>query len=214
MTRQPQNKLKNNFAGFSLIEVAIAIVIIGLITSFTLKGRELIHTAKLRSVIEQINSIRIAVQAFTEKYGSLPGDLANANDMIGPSVENGRGDGVIASGDDAQRFWKHLEASDIIHLEISNGHPTSKIGGSYSISTNVAGYPGTWIILSGGTTDNKRFSGIISQEDAYFIDKNSDTGDPSTGDVITLKASDTAAIGQKYDIKNKNKDCIIMFKIF
>ncbi|MDR2794569.1 MAG: prepilin-type N-terminal cleavage/methylation domain-containing protein [Holosporaceae bacterium] len=214
MTPQPKNKLKNNSAGFSLIEVAIAIVVIGLITSFTLKGKELIHTAKLRSVIEQVNSFRIAVQAFMEKYGSMPGDLVAANDMIGSAVENGRGDGAIASIDDSRRFWKHLGASDIIHLEMNNGHPTCKIGGYYSVSTNIAGYPGTWIILSGGTEDNKRFSGIISQEDAYFIDKNSDTGDPSTGDVITLRASDTAAIGPKYDIKNKNQDCIIMFKIF
>ncbi|GHT91118.1 hypothetical protein FACS1894122_02920 [Alphaproteobacteria bacterium] len=208
-------QLRNRYGGFSLIEVAIAIVIIGLIASFTLKGRELIRTAKLRSVIEHVNSVRVATQAFVEKYGAMPGDLANAKDLIGDSVANGRGEGSIISIDDSQRFWRHLAASDIIHLEMSGGNPVSKIGGFYTISTDVHGHQReAWIILSGGTNDNKTFAGIISQEDAYFIDKNSDTGDPSTGDVITLKASGMASIGQKYDPKNKNKDCIIMFRIF
>ncbi|GHU11502.1 hypothetical protein FACS189449_03090 [Alphaproteobacteria bacterium] len=207
--------LKNESRGFSLIEVAIAIVIIGLIASFTLKGRELIRTAKLRSIIEQTNSIRVAAHSFMETYGAMPGDLANAADIIGGSASNGKGDGKIVSIDDSKRFWGHLAASDVIHLEMNNGNPVSKIGGFYTISTNApGGHSGTWAILSGGTSDNKTFTGIISQEDAYFIDKNSDTGEPSTGDVITMKASGSSSIGQKYDLKDKKKDCIIMFRIF
>jgi prepilin-type N-terminal cleavage/methylation domain-containing protein len=206
-------ELKKKKSGFSLIEVAIAVIIIGLIASFTLKGRELIRTARLRSVIEQVNSIRVATQAFVEKYGAMPGDLSNAKEMIGDAVANGGGDGVISSIEDSARFWSHLISSDIIHLEMVNGHPLSKNGGFFTISTNVPHHSGAWLILCGGTSDNKNFIGAVSQEDAYFIDKNSDTGDPSTGEIRTLRASGLTSIGQKYDLKNKNKDCVIMFKI-
>ncbi|MDR3151407.1 MAG: prepilin-type N-terminal cleavage/methylation domain-containing protein [Holosporaceae bacterium] len=205
--------MKKKKSGFSLIEVAIAVIIIGLIASFTLKGRELIRTARLRSVIEQVNSIRVATQTFVEKYGVMPGDLSNAKEMIGDSVANGRGDGIISSIEDSARFWNHLISSDIIHLEIAGGCSLSKSGGFFSVSTNVPHYSGVWLILCGGTNDNKNFVGAVSQEDAHFIDKNSDTGYPSTGDVRTLLAPGLTSIGQKYDLKNKNKDCIIMFKI-
>ncbi|MDR1361949.1 MAG: prepilin-type N-terminal cleavage/methylation domain-containing protein [Holosporaceae bacterium] len=205
--------LRRQNKGFSLIEVAIAVVIIGLIASFTLKGRELIRTAKLRSVIEQVNSIRVASQAFVEKYGGMPGDFPSAKEMINDDLENGRGDGVISSIGDSDRFWSHLAAADIIHLEVVKGRPLSKNGGFFSVSTSVPGHSGIWLVLSGGTSDNKSFSAALSQEDAHFIDKNSDTGNPSTGEVRTLAASGLASIGQKYDLKNKNKDCVIIFRL-
>lgn len=206
--------IKNNTKGFSLIEVAIAIVIIGLVASFTLKGKELIHTAKLNSVAEQVNSFKIAVQMFVDKYGSMPGDLSNAKDMIDPALENGSGNGSIKTTNDAKRFWKHLIASGSLSIELINGYPVSKLGGFYSVSSEIPGYSGTWLILSNGTTDNRTFKGLLSQEDAYHIDKKNDNGDPSTGEIITLRAPNMTHIGQKYDIKNKNKNCIIMFKIW
>jgi prepilin-type N-terminal cleavage/methylation domain-containing protein len=206
--------LKNKIKGFSLIEVAIAIVIIGLVASFTLKGKELIHTAKLNSIAEQVNSFKIAIQMFVDKYGSMPGDFSNAKDMIDPGLENGSGNGSIKYVNDAKKFWKHLVASGSLSIELINGYPVSKLGGYYSVSSEIPGHEGTWLILSNGTTNNSNFKGILSQEDAYHIDKKNDTGNPSTGEIRTLKAQNMTPIGQKYDIKNKNKDCIIMFKIW
>jgi prepilin-type N-terminal cleavage/methylation domain-containing protein len=198
--------------GFSLIEVAIAVVIIGLITSFAIKGKELIHTAKLRTIGDQVDAFNLAAQSFLDKYGAMPGDLRNATEMIEGATENGRGDGTIRSIEDAKRFWQHLSASGVIGLELVNGFPVSKIGGYYSVSTNIPNCHGTWIVLSGGTQNNTDFSGLLSQEEAHFVDKNHDTGNPSSGDIRTIKSGGTA-LGQQYDVKNKNKDCIIMFRI-
>lgn len=206
--------LKNKTKGFSLIEVAIAIVIIGLVASFTLKGKELIHTAKLNSIAEQVNSFKVAIQMFVDKYGSMPGDFATANEMIAQGLENGSGHGSIKTIGDAKRFWKHLVASGVLSIELINGYPISKLGGFYSVSSEIQGHEGTWLILSNGTSNNSSFKGIVSQEDAYHIDKKNDTGDPSTGEIRTLNAQNMTSIGHKYDIKNKNKDCVIMFKIW
>jgi len=209
--------LKNHRKGFSLIEVAIAIVVIGLIASFSLKGRDLINSAKLKSVANQVSTFRIAVQGFVDKYGALPGDFSEARESIKDSLQNGSGSGIISSVDDAKRFWQHLMASDLISAELINGYPVSKIGGYYTVSNNIPNRPGLWIILCNGTTDNRSFVGAISSEDAHTIDKNNDTGNPETGEIQALKSSSASGecfINSKYNLQNKNKDCVLLFRVW
>jgi prepilin-type N-terminal cleavage/methylation domain-containing protein len=203
--------------GFSLLEVAIAIVVIGLVASFALKGKELINSAKLRSVVDQVNTFRIAIQGFVDKYGALPGDFNAAREMIDDSLQNGRGDGMISSTEDAKRFWRHLAASDLISLELVNGYPRSKTGGYYTVSSQIPNHQGVWIVLCKDTSDNQNFRGILSPEDAYYIDRNNDTGNYSTGEIRAIKSLDASGecfIGSQYNTKNKNKDCVLLFKIW
>jgi prepilin-type N-terminal cleavage/methylation domain-containing protein len=208
--------MRNDNEGFSLIEVAIAIVVIGLIASFALKGKELIHTAKLNAVSDQIESFKIATQMFVEKYGDIPGSLSNAKEIIDDSLENGNGAGAILSTDDAKRFWDHLRASGLLALELINGYPSSKIGGFFYVASNVPGCSGVWAVLTASTAGISDFKGILSQEDAYRLDRKGDTGNPSSGEIRTYIATSSGItpIGQQYDVKNKNKDCIIMFRIW
>jgi hypothetical protein len=197
--------------------VAIAVVVIGLISSFALKGKELIHTAKLRSVMDQVSSIKLATQTFVDKYGALPGDFTKAREMIKDSLVSGRGDGDILSLEDAKRFWQHLMASELVSLELVNGMPVSKVGGYYTVSSNVENRSGVWIVLCQGTRDNHNFDGALTPGDARFIDKSSDTGDPATGEIQALKsasASGECFIGSEYNLKNKNKDCVLIFRIW
>ncbi|MCR5225009.1 MAG: prepilin-type N-terminal cleavage/methylation domain-containing protein [Alphaproteobacteria bacterium] len=210
-------KLIKSNMGFSLIEVAIAVVIIGLIVSFSMKGKELINTARLQSVSEQVNAFKIATQAFMDKYGALPGDLTDAREMISDKVTNGRGDGVISSVDDARRFWAHLIASNLISVELINGFPTSKLGGYYTVSSNIPGYDGTWIVLCKQTRDNNSFSGILSPEEAHYIDKSNDTGEPFTGDIRAIKGSNSSGecfVNSKYNLKHKGKNCVLLFRVW
>ncbi|MDR2766466.1 MAG: prepilin-type N-terminal cleavage/methylation domain-containing protein [Holosporaceae bacterium] len=203
--------------GFSLIEVAIAVVVIGLIASFALKGKELIHTARLRSVVDQVNAIRLATQTFVDRYGALPGDYTKAREMIKDSLTNGHGTGDIISVEDAKRFWQHLVASELVSLELVNGFPVSKVGGHYSVSSNLENRSGIWIILCRSTMDNHSFDGALSPGDAHSLDKNNDTGDPNTGEIQAVRsasASGECFIGSEYNLKNKNKDCVIMFRVW
>jgi prepilin-type N-terminal cleavage/methylation domain-containing protein len=210
-------KVCNVDKGFSLIEVAIAVVVIGLIASFALKGKELINSTKLKSVAHQVSAFKVAIQSFVDKYGALPGDFSAAREMIGDSLQNGSGNGVIVSEEDAKRFWRHLVAADVLNLGLVNGYPQSKVGGYYTVSSNIPGRPGIWIVLCSGATNNENFIGILSPEEAYLIDKDNDNGNPLTGEIQVIKSStakEECFIDSRYNFKNKNKDCVLLFKIW
>lgn len=68
-------------SGFTLIELSIVLVIIGLIVGGILAGTDLIRAARVRLTISQIEKLNTAAQTFKSKYGGLPGDLANETDF-------------------------------------------------------------------------------------------------------------------------------------
>lgn len=65
----------NSRAGFTLIELSIVLVIIGLIVGGVLVGRDLIYAARIRSQVTQLSKFNVAVNTFYGKYGTVPGDL-------------------------------------------------------------------------------------------------------------------------------------------
>lgn len=101
--------------GFTLIELSIVLVIIGLIIGGVLVGQSLLKAAELRKITTQFNSYITAAQTFRLKYGGLPGDLPNATQFWGTDPTgcpygadgsvmqtttcNGNGDGQIGSAD-------------------------------------------------------------------------------------------------------------------
>lgn len=124
---------------FSLVELSIVLVILGLLTGGILAGQNLIRAAELRSVSTQINQIDTAVYTFRDKYFALPGDMHNATDFWGIAAGsagddatciaasatteatcNGNGDGEIADMvtsselHEAFHAWKHLANAGLI----------------------------------------------------------------------------------------------------
>ncbi len=85
--------------GFTLIELSIVMVIIGLIIGGILTGQELIHGAGVRATMSQIIKYNSAVNTFQMKYNALPGDFSTATTYIvgAATVINGNGDGLIGS---------------------------------------------------------------------------------------------------------------------
>lgn len=123
--------------GFSLVELSIVLVILGLLVGGILAGQSLIRAAELRSVTTEYGRYITAAQSFRDKYFYLPGDLANAQSFWGtatncPGVEtqgsttqatcNGDGNGKINAGiwsiaatsNESFRFWQHLANAGLI----------------------------------------------------------------------------------------------------
>ncbi len=112
--------------GFTLVELAIVLVIIGLLVGGVLQGQELIKQAQIRSHIKSVNEIRLAAATFQSKYDALPGDIKQperffpeCNNAIyddGSAVYRGDGDGLIGN-DEIICVWLHLYNSGIYQAE-------------------------------------------------------------------------------------------------
>ena len=67
---------------FTLVELSIVLVIIGLIIGGVMVGQDLINAAKIRQQITQLEQIETQINTFKVKYNCLPGDCANATDFF------------------------------------------------------------------------------------------------------------------------------------
>lgn len=119
--------------GFSLVELSIVLVILGLLTGGILAGQSLIRAAELRSISTDINRYTAATQSFRDKYFALPGDMTNATKFWGTDSAgcpngggatgtcDGNGNGQIG-GDGAsiaqicetQEYWRQLNRAGLI----------------------------------------------------------------------------------------------------
>ncbi|MDR1609492.1 MAG: prepilin-type N-terminal cleavage/methylation domain-containing protein [Holosporales bacterium] len=116
-------------AGFSLVEMSMVLLIMGIIVGGMMKGKDLIEAAQIRSVAGDIQVLQIAYASYISQYDALPGDDAGAESRFGSGVQNGDGDSKI-SADDAKKVFAHLHAAGFID---SLNFKTPKIGGSYDV---------------------------------------------------------------------------------
>ena len=119
--------------GFSLVELSIVLVILGLLTSGILAGQSLIRAAELRAITTEHSRYITAVQTFRDKYFALPGDFNRAEDFwtamtncaaatpsgSGTQTCNGDGDGSVETDTASQTgevfgFWQHLANAGLI----------------------------------------------------------------------------------------------------
>ncbi len=140
--------------GFTLIELSIVLVIIGLIAGGVLVGRDLIEAATIRAQVTQIEKYNAAVNTFRTKYNYLPGDIppdqASATGLFtrGGGYGDGNGDGYIDGinptptwpivGGETVFFWTDLSAANLIDgsftqstdepVNISTDQMTARIG--------------------------------------------------------------------------------------
>jgi prepilin-type N-terminal cleavage/methylation domain-containing protein len=148
--------------GFTLVELAIVLVIIGIILGAVLKGQELIFNAKVKRLQSQIKELIAAFYTYYDKYGYYPGDDPTAS-LRWAGVEAGNGDGVITLGycdvatEESCLLWRHLRFANIISGDPNDANPASMVpkhawGGAihmFSGTWTVGGIPrsGHWIAL-------------------------------------------------------------------
>jgi prepilin-type N-terminal cleavage/methylation domain-containing protein len=207
--------------GFTLIELSMVLVIIGLIVGGVLTGRELIHAAELRRVMRQVEEYNTAFMAFRLKYNCLPGDCLDAVDF-GLGVDGGVGD----NGDGDERIlpteqtdtWYHLMQANMITANLatvpgSGGHTmptlhglktTNRAGVSpvmavwyNTVTTTPLAISGHAFWITSRYNDAFNNAGIasLSPADAYILDFKTDDGLPLTGKVLATRDTGTF-IGQ------------------
>ena len=87
-------------SGFTLVEIAIVLVIIGLLLGGILKGQEMITQAKIKNLINDFNGLSAAMYSYQDRYRALPGDELNATTVArwGAAAFGGDGNGTFIRG--------------------------------------------------------------------------------------------------------------------
>lgn len=102
--------MQNTNKGYTLLEISIVLIIVGLVTGVVVLGRDLIRSAEIRATAHQIEELDTAIAAFYLKYGCLPGDCPNASAF-------GFQDStlIISSNEPEADFWDHINPVAYAH---------------------------------------------------------------------------------------------------
>jgi prepilin-type N-terminal cleavage/methylation domain-containing protein len=196
--------MKKQNSGFTLVEIAIVLVIIGLLIGGVLKGQEMINNAKLKRIVSDFEGVAAAIFSYQDRYRSLPGDDSGAGRWSGVPV--GNGNGVIQgnwnsnnANNESRRFWQHLRNSNLIPGDTGDtAQPKNAYGGVTGVMTNNYGMSGIVICMAG-----------IDGSNAQIIDTQIDDGAPGTGTVrgnttaVTGAGSASYAAGSTYNVCRK-----------
>ncbi len=188
--------MKRNQSGFTLIEIAIVLVIIGLLLGGVLKGTEMINQAKIKNAISDFNGVQAAYYGYQDRFKVLPGDDPGAAARWGGDVVSGSGDGILnqtynnplaalpTAANENNLFWQHLRAAGFIPgptAGIESGRqPTNALTGMLGVETAPGGAaPATGLGLSGLIICSANLPAKI----AMAVDTQLDDGNAQTGQV-------------------------------
>jgi len=227
----------NRNKGFTLIEMSIVLIVIGLIIGGIMTGTSLIDSSKRQSVMTDIETYKTQIELFEDKYAGLPGDLFNAEEHWPDAryaTDNGDGDGLIETGTEDFLAWEHLYLADLIAFAYTGTGP------NYTVNSNIPesqykgkGYravsaSGVLIYEATATTrlrielaapNGAAFTNAaLLPKDAENIDIKMDDGLPDTGYVVALDGADavnncilnTAGV-RSYIVRSKEEECILVF---
>lgn len=210
----PYSQIKRRQSGFTLIEIAIVLVIIGLLLGGILKGQELINSARVKNLATDFRNVPLFIYGYQDKYKALPGDDAAADTHLtsgtlattpastqGNGVIGGNWDSTIAT-DESFLFWQHVRLAGLAPgptalTPVGAYRPTNAVGGHVGIQsavpfTGITG--GTYYVCSEGILGK-----FVKQLDAQLDDGNTAAGAMMAGTTLpTAIATGTIADATQY----------------
>lgn len=176
--------------GFSLVEVAIVLVIIGFILAAVLQGRQLIASAEYKSFQSELAEYRNAFYTFRDRYNALPGDFSEADVRFG--LTQGNGDGQIDNGptcdaadNESCLAWQHLRAAGMLE-----GNPDD--GGEAASPRHPYGSPVEGFFTGNdgnGVFGHKIAVAGVPAEVARRLDEDIDDDDCNSGSIAGLNST-------------------------
>lgn len=190
--------MRNQQSGFTLVEIAIVLVIIGLLLGGVLKGQELINSARVKNFANDFRNIPLFIYGYQDRFHALPGDDAAVVAHIPTATAattpaNLQGNGVIDGNwntltptDESMLFWQHVRLAQLATgstvVAANNTYwPTNAAGGRIGIESGNANFiqntdgatflQGSYIVCSTGILGNF----------ALQLDTTMDDGNPQTG---------------------------------
>ncbi len=191
-----------NQKGFTLVEIAIVLVVVGLLIGGVLKGQEMITNAKIKRMQRDNAGIAAAMLSYQDRYLQLPGDDSNAQGrftIYTAATDNGDGDGFIglgtdwdmatttpwvAGGQETLKFFAHLRASGLVPGSPTDStRPTNTYGGQIGVQDGS-------LLISG----HVMIFGAIDGPIARIFETRLDDTDPSTGRIQANEVGNAAGM--------------------
>ena len=199
-------------SGFTLVEIAIVLVIIGLLLGGVLKGQEMIGSAKVKNLANDLKGVTSAYYAYQEKYQAVPGDDARASTRF-TGADNGGGDGAItglynavavpAATAESNNFWQHMRMSGLLTGTATDNlalPSQNAVGGVLGVQSQVSAAGGFSYGISGPVV----CAGSVPWKIAQSLDLQLDDGESSTGNIragatgLGANAATVAAVSTVY----------------
>ena len=211
--------MKSQQSGFTLVEIAIVLVIIGLLLGGILKGQELINSAKVKNLANDFRTVPTYIYAFQDKYKALPGDDGAATTHMSTCVapcQNGNANGVIngnwnsvTATDESWQFWAHVRLANLAPgpttwsaaADSDPYAPKNVDGGRLGITGGavITGMAGTYSLCSAG----------LLGKFAKQLDIQMDDGVTNTGSMRTTSDGTTAVATASVDDATSYTVCMM-----
>ncbi len=215
--------------GFTLIEIAIVLVIIGLLLGGVLKGQELINTARVRALNNSVDGITAAWFSFQDRYRAFPGDYLDAKSKVNlpGALAGGDGNGRVDDDVERGRVWTHLEAAGYI----TGGYSGAVVGDTNQydcavticpdngFGTGMSIFHGTNVLSGAGAPAHELITGQgIPVEVIAELDRKIDDDAPASGS-MQLGGSGfgscvSAGPPQVYNLQTPSDNCAAVFRNF
>jgi len=214
--------MKKTQSGFTLIELAIVLVIIGLLLGGVLKGQELINSAKVKNLANDFRTIPVYIYGYQDKFKAMPGDDKAATTHVS-ATKDGDGDGALegnwydikTANSETYNFWQHVRLANLAagptDAANTDWRPTNADGGPIGIMAGTStaassamkdsagnAIKGSYIICSKGILGK-----YVTQLDVTMDDGNSSTGsmlaaENPTTDALALTSTNTIDAAKSY----------------
>lgn len=203
--------------GFTLIEIAIVLLIIGLLLGGIMKGQSMINSARVRSIANDLTGIEAAWISFQDRYRSLPGDFSRASTHLAQGAVDGDANARVDSGAESGAVWQHLASAGFISGNF-DGAPVAALTDSVCVETTCPSNPYNGFYKIGNSsnalgqtnaTHELTTGGNIPVAVMYELDLKIDDGAPNSG---RLRAFDVAphngcVANDEWDVVAGSSDC-------
>ena len=208
------NKQNRNNHGFTLVELSIVIIIIGLIVAGVVSGQSLIKQSQIRQQLSDITNYRVSFNTFKLQYSALPGDMINASsywsactDSTGNTCNGNDNSQITYAGLEGMRAWQHLFLSGILPQNFSGinaSTATESVAGLNAPEGRVSNScvtvdfeSGSWgsnnskniLIVGSPTSSDACITSAFVPADAINIDRKSDDGISGTGNTTVTNGN-------------------------